>query len=125
MEKGVEAMSGIKGKGATRASARERQDTDDKITTAIESHGALSIFEIIEKTGLPKSTVGNAIDRLRDAGCVRKLPTRRRVGLRGSLACIYDLGVEDESPIQRSGAIVIVQRHPQDVALFGEYRKAA
>jgi DNA-binding Lrp family transcriptional regulator len=103
----------------------ERDGTDGKIEAAIERCGALSVFQLMQETGLSKSTIANAIDRLRRSGLIRMLPNRRRVGMRGNLACIYDLGVEDEAPIKRSGGIVIVQRHPYDVALFGEYRKAA
>lgn len=107
------------------AAAQERLVTNDRIISALEKHGPLSVEQLVWKTELAKSVVQNAIDRLRRDGEVRKLAERRRVGQRGTPACVYELGDENELPKPAAPAKFVVRRHEQDVALFGDYRRAA
>lgn len=102
----------------------QREETDTKVMAAMEgTPGGLSFAQLSETTGYPMSTVEKSIDRLRRNGFVRKLDERRRVGRFGNLACVYELGDEGDIPLQAKPALVVVRRHPMDVALFGEYRR--
>jgi predicted ArsR family transcriptional regulator len=105
------------------AAAQERLLTNDRVIAALEKHGPLSIEQIVWKTELAKSVVQNAIDRLRRDGEIRKLSERRRVGRSGTPAHIYELGAEEAAKPEPMRTVV--RRHEQDVALFGEYRRAA
>ena len=103
--------------------AAERIMTNERVIDALEKHGALSVEQLVWKTELAKSAVQNAIERLRRDGEVKRLDERRRVGQRGVPAHLYELGIEDlDKP---KPAKFVVRRHPQDVALFGEYRREA
>jgi predicted transcriptional regulator len=114
-------MSGTKGNGATRLAKAERERTDSTIMAILEKHGVLSRSEMVAHSGLPDSTVWLSVERLRKEGCVRKLDEMRRVGKRGNMACVYELGCEEDAPLHREPVVLTIHRHAQDVALFGEY----
>lgn len=103
----------------------KRQRDDDKVVAAFETHGSLSRAQVVEYTGLDDQTVKRAMDRLRDAGMIRKLDERRAMGKGSRQAAIYDLGVEEDAPIKHAPVHIIIHRHPQDVAFFGEFTRAA
>jgi predicted transcriptional regulator len=103
-------------------SSIQREETDTRILSAFESAGTpLSAAQLSKATDYPMSTVEKSIDRLRRNGFVRKLEERRRVGRFGHLACVYEPGDEEELPHSRKPELVVVRRHPMDVALFGEF----
>jgi DNA-binding transcriptional ArsR family regulator len=135
-------MSGKPGCGATKRSAEEQKRTYDAIMQALENHGEITAREIVIHTGLSRSTVKMALERLRKVGLIKMLgksPERTRTGIKPRL---YGLGNENEegeegvslpieededtdSPFRRAPTVVIIHRHPQDVALFGEYERRA
>lgn len=104
----------------------KRDETDRRILMALEeSDDPLSEAQIAKKIDMAQSTVEKALHRLRSNGFVRKCAERRRAGRFGNLACVYELGDEAETAIVRAPVMFTPFRHPQDVALFGEYRRAA
>lgn len=118
-------MSGTKGNGATKLAARQRQETDARIEAIFEKHGQLSRAQVVKISGIADSTVHLSIERLRKDGVLRKLTDRRRDGARGMMACIYEIGVEEDAPLFRGPVSFEIHRHPQDVAFFGEYQREA
>lgn len=113
------------GKSVTKLQAKQRQETDDKVTAAFEANGAMTIVEVIAATRLVRSTVQLSVDRLREGGVLRKLPDPKVVGTHKWLAYVYELGEEEDLPMKRDPVEFKVHRHPQDIALFGEHRSAA
>ena len=109
-----------------RAEQRAKRDATDKLLLSAleESDDPLSEAQLAERTGVVRATVEKALHRLRNHGLVRKCAERRRVGRFGNLACVYELGTEDDS-LKPKPAVIVIQRHPQDVALFGEYERRA
>ena len=105
--------------------AKQRQETDDKVVAAFEANGVMTIVEIIAATRLVRSTVQLSVDRLREAGVLRKLPDPKVVGTHKWLAYVYEIGEEEDLPMKHDLSEFKVHRHPQDVALFGEHRSAA
>lgn len=102
--------------------AKQRQETDDKVTAAFEANGAMTIVEVIAATRLVRSTVQLSVDRLREGGVLRKLPDPKVVGTHKWLAYVYELGEEEDLPMKREPVEFKVHRHPFDVALFGDYQ---
>lgn len=115
-------MSGTKGNGATHRSAMLRKETDDLVIATLEKFGALARYEIGKKAKLSDSTVHLSIDRLRREGSVRMIRDKRRAGPRGILSFIYEIGMDEEMPLKNKPEKIMVRRHEQDIALFGEYR---
>lgn len=113
------------GKSVTKLQAKQRQETDDKVVAALEEHGPLSVYQISTKTGVARTTVELSIARLRSGGTLRILPGKHPVGKKGSLASVYDLGIDEGSFLARGPVEFKIHRHPQDVALFGEHRRSA
>jgi DNA-binding transcriptional ArsR family regulator len=127
-------MSGKPGCGATQRAPKLAKATYDAIEKAIEDHGEMTAYELVERTGLSRSTIKMALERLRKLGIVRMLgkkPDATRTGIKPRL---YGLGSEKESaaevdeddfdsPFKRPPTLVVVHRHPQDVAFFGEYER--
>ena len=107
------------------AAAREREAANEMVINALEKHGALSVEQIVWKTNLAKSTVQNALDRLRRDAEVRRLDERRRVGKQGVPAFLYDIGVEDVSALKREPVQVIIRRDPLVEAFYGPYERRA
>lgn len=105
--------------------AKQRQETDDKVVAAFERHEAMTIVELIAATRLVRSTVQLSVDRLREAGVLRKLPDPKVVGTHKWLAYVYEIGEEEDLPMKRDPIEFKIHRHPQDIALFGEHRSAA
>ncbi|HJP69524.1 MAG TPA: replication-relaxation family protein [Sphingomicrobium sp.] len=105
--------------------AKQRQETDDKVVAAFEKHGVLSRAQVVEQTGFDDEAVRRAMDRLRDAGMIQKLKQRDASGKGGRQAALYALGTEEDAPIERGPTEILIHRHPQDVAFFGEYRRVA
>lgn len=113
------------GKSVTKLQAKQRQETDDKVVSALEEHGVMSLEQLIGATRLVRSTAELAIARLRRGGVMRMLPDRRPVGKNHSMARVFDLGIDEEAFVSREPVEFKIHRHPQDVALFGEHRSAA
>ena len=105
--------------------AKQRQETDDKVVAAFEMHGAMTIVELIAATRLARSTIQLSVDRLREAGVLRKLPDPKVIGTHKWLAYVYELGEEEDLQMKREPVEFKIHRHPQDVAFFGEHRSAA
>ena len=102
--------------------AKQRQETDDKVVAAFEANGAMTIVELIAATRLVRSTIQLSVDRLREAGVLRRLSDPKVVGTHKWLAYVYELGEEEDLPMKRDLVEFKVHRHPFDVALFGEYK---
>ena len=102
--------------------AKQRQETDDKVVAAFEANGAMTIVELIAATRLVRSTIQLSVDRLREAGVLRRLPDPKVVGTHKWLAYVYELGEEESLLAKRESVEFKVHRHPFDVALFGEYK---
>lgn len=102
--------------------AQEREHSNEKVLDAIEKHGALSVEQLVGKTGLAKSSVHNALDRLRREGEVKRLDERRRVGQHGIPAYLYDIGIEDDD-MRRKPVQVIIRRDPLVEAFYGPYER--
>lgn len=105
--------------------AMQRHDTNERVMEFLGRDGPLSAEQLVLKTGLAKSTIQNAIDRLRRGGLVLKLNDRRRVGRAGIPAHLYGLGCDEDREEMPAPVVVEIRRHPQDVALFGEYGRAS
>lgn len=109
--------------GVTFKAMRDRARTDGKVLRALREHGELTRTEVSESTGLSDSTVWLSMGRLMDSGKVREVEGSMRRVPRGNLAHLYELG--DGRGRKKAAVIQGVHRHPQDVALFGEYERRA
>ena len=104
----------------------EREGIDAEVIAALrESKEPLSLAQLSQETGYPMSTIEKSMDRLRRHGEARMRDERRPVGKFGNLANVYEIGDETEQPIRGASVVFVAFRHPQDVAFFGEYRRAA
>lgn len=113
-------MTNPKRFGATRAAVAKAAERDAQIEVLIEQHGRLTAPQITRLSGFSRRSVDTAIARLRANGAIRD--SGEKDVWRNHKATFYEIGGE-----QRESARTIpeIHRHPQDVALFGEYQRAA
>lgn len=133
-------MGGKKGVGATIRSATAALASRETILRALEDHGAMTAAEITERTKLARSTVKKNLERMRKDGLICMLGVKQMdVPANGKKPQLYGVGGQkyaeqaqgdamtggDDEPLHRGPAVVTIHRHPQDVALFGEYERRA
>jgi len=104
------------------AAEKERKESEDLVILALENHGQMSIAQLVGKTHLAKSTVQSTINRLRQDGEIKLSGQRGRVGNRGVLSSLYEIGVDDIVAMKRE-TIQIIFRDPLVEALYGPYQR--
>lgn len=120
-------MSGTKGKSG-RERARSHDETDDRVEAALRL-GPKTRAELIAETGLHMSTVWFCVERLKKQKRVREVEGPKaitRAERRAGRSTRFEI---DDTPEATQVRVTTwssdARRHPQDVALFGEYRRAA
>lgn len=120
-------MSGTKGKSG-RERARSHDETDDRVEAALKL-GPKTRTELVAETGLHMSTVWFCVQRLVKQERVRAVDgpkTITHAEQRAGRSTRYEfVGAPEARQLRVSAWTSEARRHPQDVALFGEYRRAA
>lgn len=118
--------------GSNQAGRRERarcqDETDDRVEEALRL-GPKTRAELVDATGLHMSTIWFCVQRLVKQKRVRAVEGPKaiiRAERRAGRSMRYEIDSESESnQVRVSSWTSETRRHPQDVALFGEYKRRA
>lgn len=111
-----------------RERARSHEETDDRVQAVLRP-GPKTMAELADETGLCVSTIWFCVKRLVNQKRVRPVEGPKAIihaERRAGRSTRYEIDNESESKQLRvSSWNSEARRHPQDVALFGEYKRRA
>lgn len=115
-------MSKADNVGATDLARAQREAAEAKIEAILAREGPLSAIQLVGLTHMSRATIERHITRMRRIGVVKKLDEPYIDERTKRASTIFALGTENDVEFKREPVVVTIHRHPQDVALFGEYR---